>query len=122
MPYPETARFIELDGTRFLYDVASQEHEETIIALRGERGIGDHRGWFGAYRAPADCYRVLAFDQRGCGRLAAAPPYTLERGPCACASAQIGGGEGPMTRAGRPPVSSSQPPGSCPSPRWPRVP
>jgi proline iminopeptidase len=85
MPQPETAGFIELYGTRVSYNVAGEEHEETIVVLHGGRGIGDHRAEFGPYRALADRYRVLAFDKRGCGRLSAAPPYAFERGPCVCA-------------------------------------
>ncbi len=79
MPQPDTARFVELGGTRFCYDVAGEEHDETIIVLHGGRGIGDHRGEFAAYRALADRYRILAFDQRGCGLSQIKGPFTFEQ-------------------------------------------
>lgn len=79
MPPNEAPRWIELNGATFCYDVAGEEHDETIIVLHGGRGIGDHRGEFGAYQALSDRYRVLAFDQRGCGRSSLTPPFLFEQ-------------------------------------------
>ncbi|WP_435169353.1 alpha/beta fold hydrolase [Falsirhodobacter sp. 1013] len=60
-------RYITLNGCTFRYRIAGEEHPETIILLHGGRGIGDHLGEWNAYKALADRYRVIAYDQRGCG-------------------------------------------------------
>lgn len=70
---------ITLNGCTFVYDVAGAADAETIVTLHGGRGIGDHRGEFGAYRALSDRYRVLAYDQRGCGLTTLTPPYTFDQ-------------------------------------------
>ena len=51
----------------------------TIILLHGGRGIGDHAGELEAYRPLADEYRLIAYDQRGCGRSSLTPPFTFDR-------------------------------------------
>lgn len=51
----------------------------TIILVHGGRGIGDHTGELEAYRPLADDYRLIAYDQRGCGRSSLTPPFTFER-------------------------------------------
>ena len=70
---------IDLGTATFCYDVAGETHDETIVVLHGGRGIGDHRADFKAFLPLADRYRVLAYDQRGCGRSSLTPPYTFER-------------------------------------------
>jgi proline iminopeptidase len=68
---------IALNGATFCYDVAGEGHGETVVVLHGGRGIGDHRSDFQAYRPLAERYRVLAYDQRGCGASSLTPPYTF---------------------------------------------
>lgn len=68
---------IELNGATFCYDVAGEVHDETVVVLHGGRGIGDHRGDFAAFRPLSDRYRVLAYDQRGCGLSSLTPPFTF---------------------------------------------
>jgi proline iminopeptidase len=51
----------------------------TIILLHGGRGIGDHAGELEAYRPLGDDYRLIAYDQRGCGQSSLTPPFTFAR-------------------------------------------
>ncbi|MCL2896880.1 alpha/beta fold hydrolase [Brenneria tiliae] len=71
------ARRIALNGATFAYRLAGEEHRETIVALHGGRGIGDHRGDFRAFLPLAARYRLLAYDQRGCGQSSLTPPFTF---------------------------------------------
>ena len=64
---------IDLDGAQFRYDEIGEDRDGTIIVLYGGRGIGDHRGEFVAYRPLSDRYRVIAYDQRGCGASSLTP-------------------------------------------------
>jgi proline iminopeptidase len=73
------ATFVEAAGTRFRYEETGEDRDGTIIVLHGGRGIGDHVGEFAAYRALADRYRVIAYDQRGCGLSSLTPPYSFDR-------------------------------------------
>lgn len=59
--------YIELNGARFRYRIAGEDNAETIFLLHGGRGFGDHSGEWAAYSALSDHYRVIAYDQRGCG-------------------------------------------------------
>lgn len=70
-------RYVETAGARFCYDEAGEDRDGTIILLHGGRGIGDHRGELAAYRPLADRYRVIAYDQRGCGLTSLTPPFTF---------------------------------------------
>src|SRR4051794_16228141 len=72
-------RTARLHGAEFVYDVAGEQHEDTIVVLHGGRGIGDHRRDFQAFLPLADTYRVLAYDQRGCGLSSLTPPYTFDQ-------------------------------------------
>ncbi len=51
----------------------------TIILLHGGRGIGDHAGELEAWRGLSDEYRLIAYDQRGCGQSSETPPFTFDR-------------------------------------------
>jgi proline iminopeptidase len=70
---------VTLNGADFVYDEAGDPSGETIITLHGGRGIGDRHGEFNAYKTLSDSYRVLAYDQRGCGQTSLTPPYTFEQ-------------------------------------------
>jgi proline iminopeptidase len=70
---------IELNGATFVYDEAGPEDAQPIIALHGGRGIGDRLGEFKAWSALSDTYRLIAYDQRGCGETSLTPPYTFEQ-------------------------------------------
>lgn len=69
---------VDLNGATFVYDEAGTEHPETVIALHGGRGIGDRKGEFEVWKHLADRYRVIAYDQRGCGETSLTPPYTFD--------------------------------------------
>ncbi|RPE70939.1 proline iminopeptidase [Pacificibacter maritimus] len=71
--------FITLNNCRFRYRIAGEDNSETIFLLHGGRGIGDHIGEFTAYQALSDQYRVIAYDQRGCGRSDIAYPLTFSQ-------------------------------------------
>ncbi len=70
---------VTLNDATFVYDEAGDPDAETIIALHGGRGIGDRKGEFNAYKVLSNNYRVIAYDQRGCGETSLTPPYTFEQ-------------------------------------------
>mgnify|MGYP001390799728 FL=1 len=70
---------VTLNGATFVYDDIGDEDADVIVALHGGRGIGDRRGEFSAYKALSDNYRLIAYDQRGCGETSLTPPYTCEQ-------------------------------------------
>lgn len=70
---------IELNGATFAYDDIGSRDGEPIIALHGGRGIGDRHGEFNAWKALADEYRFIAYDQRGCGETSLTQPFTFEQ-------------------------------------------
>jgi len=72
-------RMIALNGAAFRYATAGEQNGETIVVLHGGRGIGDHSGDFQAFLPLADRYRLLAYDQRGCGLSSLTPPYSFEQ-------------------------------------------
>jgi proline iminopeptidase len=72
-------RMIDIGEARFCYDEAGVDRDGTIIVLHGGRGIGDHRSELAAYRPLADRFRVIGYDQRGCGRSSATGPLTFAR-------------------------------------------
>lgn len=72
-------RMIELAGARFCVDELGEDRDGTIVILHGGRGVGDHRSELAAYRPLADRYRLIAYDQRGCGQSSETPPFTFAR-------------------------------------------
>lgn len=70
---------IKLNGATFVYDEAGPSDAEPFFALHGGRGIGDRHGEFSAWEPLCDQYRVIAYDQRGCGETSLTPPYTFEQ-------------------------------------------
>ncbi len=70
---------VTLNNATFVYDETGDPDAETIIALHGGRGIGDRRGEYNAYKPLSDKYRLIAYDQRGCGETSLTPPYTFEQ-------------------------------------------
>lgn len=72
-------RYVELNGTRFRYRLAGEGNERTVFLLHGGRGIGDLHGEWSAYRALADRYRVIGYDQRGCGLSSITHPMTFRQ-------------------------------------------
>jgi len=76
MTNPKTVR---LNGCTFCYDVRGEDHADTIFLLHGGRGIGDHRSDLAAYSSLSDSYRLIAYDQRGCGDSSLTPPYTFDQ-------------------------------------------
>jgi len=70
---------LTVNGARFTYQEAGAADAPVIIVLHGGRGIGDHRGDFQAFLPLADHYRVIAYDQRGCGESSLTPPFTFDQ-------------------------------------------
>ena len=68
---------LTVNGARLTYQVAGPENAPLIVVLHGGRGIGDHRSEFEAYRPLTDRFRLVGFDQRGCGRSSLTPPFTF---------------------------------------------
>lgn len=71
--------FIFLNGARFRYRIAGEDNPETIFLLHGGRGYGDHRGEWAVYSELADKYRVIAYDQRGCGESSITYPMNFRQ-------------------------------------------
>lgn len=71
--------FINLNGARFRFRIAGEDNARTIFLLHGGRGIGDHLGEFAAYQALTDRYRVIAYDQRGCGESSITYPMSFHQ-------------------------------------------
>ena len=61
-PHDAQIKTISLNGATFCFDVA-----------------GDHRGDFKAFSGLTDRYRLLAYDQRGCGRSSVTAPFNFEQ-------------------------------------------
>lgn len=70
---------LAINGARLTYQASGPEDAPLIVALHGGRGIGDHRTEFEAFRPLADRYRLVGYDQRGCGRSSLTPPFTFEQ-------------------------------------------
>lgn len=70
---------VRLNGAEFVYDERGDRNNPTVVLLHGGRGQGDHRSDFQAYSPLSDKFRVLAFDQRGCGHTSLTPPYTFQQ-------------------------------------------
>lgn len=71
--------FIELNGARFRYRIAGEGNPRTLFLLHGGRGFGDYSGEWAAYGALSDRYRVIAYDQRGCGQSSITYPMSFRQ-------------------------------------------
>jgi len=70
---------IAVNGAQLEFQIAGPDDAPLIVVLHGGRGIGDHRTEFGAFRPLTDRYRLVGFDQRGCGRSSLTPPFTFDQ-------------------------------------------
>lgn len=70
---------VPIAGADLLVEDIGEAKRGTIILVHGGRGIGDHAGEMAAYRPLSDEYRVIAYDQRGCGQSSLTPPFTFDR-------------------------------------------
>jgi proline iminopeptidase len=68
---------LAVNGATLRWDEAGEDRDGTIVLLHGGRGIGDHRGELSAWAPLADRYRLIAFDQRGCGKSSLTPPFSF---------------------------------------------
>lgn len=72
-------RTVRIAGADLKVVEVGEAKKGTIILVHGGRGIGDHATELEAWHPLADEYRVIAYDQRGCGQSSLTPPYTFER-------------------------------------------
>lgn len=72
-------RTVTIAGAGLKVVEAGTARHGTIILVHGGRGIGDHSSELEAYMPLADNYRLIAYDQRGCGQSSLTPPFTFER-------------------------------------------
>ena len=70
---------VEINGATLHYSVAGENNAQPLIVLHGGRGIGDHTADFNAFRPLADRFRLIGYDQRGCGCSSMTPPFTFEQ-------------------------------------------
>jgi proline iminopeptidase len=70
---------LTIAGAELLVEDLGTPKRGSIILVHGGRGIGDHASELEAYRPLADEYRVIAYDQRGCGESSLTPPFTFDR-------------------------------------------
>ncbi len=71
--------WIEINNARLRYSIAGENNDQPLIVLHGGRGIGDHEGDFNNYLPLASDYRLIAYDQRGCGCSSLEPPFTFQQ-------------------------------------------
>lgn len=72
-------QFLEINGARLRVRTAGPEKAPAIFLLHGGRGIGDMTSEWTAYNGLSDTYRVIAYDQRGCGQSSVTHPMTFEQ-------------------------------------------
>lgn len=70
---------IKLNQAQFFYSVAGEQNSRPMVVLHGGRGIGDHIGDFKAYFPLASQFKLIGYDQRGCGRSSLTPPISFEQ-------------------------------------------
>ena len=70
---------VEVNQAQLHYSVAGEENQRPVIVLHGGRGIGDHQGDFRTFLPLASQFRLIGYDQRGCGRSSLTPPFTFEQ-------------------------------------------
>ncbi|TYO61054.1 alpha/beta hydrolase [Bradyrhizobium hipponense] len=71
--------YLRVNGTRLLCAFAGEDCARTIIVVHGGRGSSEHGADFAAFRPLADSFRIVAYDQRGCGRSELAEPITFDQ-------------------------------------------
>ncbi len=64
--------FTDLNGTRFYYEIAGEDHPNTVVFLHA--GIADRRMWAAQIAPFSAHYRVLSYDLRGFGRTTVSTP------------------------------------------------
>ncbi len=70
---------VVLNGARFRYRIGGEHHDQTLFLLHGGRGFGDYTSEWSAYAPLTDSYRVIAYDQRGCGLTSITAPMTFHQ-------------------------------------------
>ncbi|MGY8681749.1 alpha/beta hydrolase [Bradyrhizobium sp. UFLA05-153] len=60
--------YIRVNNINLFASAEGDENAPLILALHGGRGTSDHVGEFAAFKMLGDQFRIVAYDQRGCGR------------------------------------------------------
>ncbi|WP_321897111.1 alpha/beta fold hydrolase [Burkholderia cepacia] len=60
--------YLSVSDTKLFASAEGIENAPLVIALHGGRGTSDHAGEIAAFKVLSDKFRVVAYDQRGCGR------------------------------------------------------
>lgn len=70
--------FINVNGVRLAYDDTGGT-KTAIVTLHGGPGMGSRASDWDTYAALSDRYRIVSYDQRGCGESEDKPPYSHEQ-------------------------------------------
>lgn len=65
-----------INGADLYYEVSGPDDAPAIVTLHGGPGISDHQKAAEAFKPLTDCYRVVAYDHRGCGQSSLTEPYS----------------------------------------------
>lgn len=60
--------YIRVNNINLFASAEGDENAPLILALHGGRGTSDHINEFAAFNPLSDQFRVVAYDQRGCGK------------------------------------------------------
>ncbi len=69
---------IEVNGVELEYQDSGGE-KTAFVTLHGGPGMGDHKGEWKAFQDLTDTYRLISYDQRGCGDSEGKEPYSHEQ-------------------------------------------